>query len=236
MITASSETVLLSGEDRLFTKTDFISPEIAKVTPAEGTLIQRVQDGDSDAFFDLIRPHERAVFLAARSLMKNDADAEEVAQEAILKAFKNLARFRQESKFSTWLIQIAINEAKMRLRNDHRHLYESMEEGPLGDDGEYRPRDFADWREIPSAALEQRELREALTKAMDSLSEKLRTVLILRDVQQLSVNETAKILGLSESNVKTRLCRARLQMRDALTPGLNGAWSRGRTYERVRPI
>ena len=207
-----------------------------QVDSAETTLIRRVQNGDSDAFFDLVRPYERAVFLAALSLVKNDADAEDVAQEAILKAFKNLARFRQEAKFSTWLIQIAINEAKMKLRKDRRHLYESIEEGRLGDDGDYVPQDFADWREIPSEALEQKELRKALTKALDSLPEKYRTVLILRDVQHLSITETAQVLGLSEANVKTRLSRARLQMRDALAPGFDGAWSRGRTYEKVRPF
>ena len=211
-------------------------PTSFQVHSAETTLIRRVQNGDSDAFFDLVRPYERAVFLAALSLVKNDADAEDVAQEAILKAFKGLPRFRQEAKFSTWLIQIAINEAKMRLRKDRRHLYETIEEGRIGDDGDYTPRDFADWREIPSEALEQKELREALTEALDSLPEKYRTVLILRDVQHLSINETAKVLGLSEANVKTRLCRARLQVRDVLAPGFDGAWTRGKAYEKVRPF
>jgi RNA polymerase sigma-70 factor (ECF subfamily) len=236
MMTASTGTILLSGKDRLRPETSSGSSVGVQMTSAEVALIQRVQNGDSNAFFDLVRPYERAVFLAALSLVKNEADAEDVAQEAILKAFKNLARFRQEAKFSTWLIQIAINEAKMRLRKDRRHLYESIEEGRLGDDGDYTPKDFADWRDIPSEALEQKELRQALTKAMDSLPEIYRTVLILRDVQHLSITETAQVLGLSEANVKTRLSRARLQMRDALAPGLDGAWSRGRTYERVRPF
>ncbi len=236
MMTASTEAVRLSEKDRVCTEAGTVSPVSVKINSAEASLIQRVQNGDSAAFFELVRPYERAVFLAARSLVKNDADAEDVAQEAILKAFKNLARFRQEAKFSTWLIQITINEAKMRLRKDRRHLYESIEEGRLGDDGEYTPRDFADWREIPSEALEQKELRKALTNALGSLPEKYRIVLILRDVQHLSINDTAKALGLSEANVKTRLSRARLQMRDALAPGLDGAWSRGRTYEKVRPF
>lgn len=203
---------------------------------SEAELLARIKAGDVEAFYELVRPYERAVFLAALSLVKNDADAEEVAQEAVLKAFKNLSRFRQEAKFSTWLIQISINEAKMKLRKDRRHLYESLEEGKQGDEGDYIPKDFADWREIPSEALEQKELRKALTRALDSLPEKYRTVLILRDVQHLSINETAQALGLSEANVKTRLCRARLQMRDALAPGFDGAWSRGRTYEKVRPF
>ena len=202
----------------------------------ETELIMRVREGDGEAFYELVRPYERAVFLAALSLVKNDADAEEVAQEAVLKAFKNLARFRQEAKFSTWLIQISINEAKMKLRKDRRHLYESIDEGLQKEEGDYIPKDFADWREIPSEALEQKELRNALTKALDSLPEKYRTVLILRDVQHLSITETAQVLGLSEANVKTRLCRARLQMRDALAPGFDGAWSRGRAYEKVRPF
>jgi RNA polymerase sigma-70 factor (ECF subfamily) len=202
----------------------------------EAELIARIKGGDVEAFYELVRPYERAVFLAALSLVQNDADAEEVAQEAVLKAFKNLSRFRQEAKFSTWLIQISINEAKMKLRKDRRHLYESIEEGQANDEGDYIPKDFADWREIPSEALERKELRKALAKALDALPEKYRTVLVLRDVQHLSITETAQALGLSEANVKTRLCRARLQMRDALAPGIDGAWSRGRTYEKVRPF
>jgi RNA polymerase sigma-70 factor (ECF subfamily) len=198
----------------------------------EQVLIQRVQAGDAEAFYQLVRPYERAVFIAAVAIVKNDADAEEVVQEAILKAFKALGRFRQEAKFSTWLIQIAINEAKMRLRKDRRHLYESIEQGQQSDDGDYIPKDFADWREIPSQALERRELRDALTRALVSLPEKYREILVLRDVNHLSITETAQILGLSEANVKTRLSRARLQMRDALASGLGGLRS-GRGCEKV---
>jgi RNA polymerase sigma-70 factor (ECF subfamily) len=192
----------------------------------ENRLIARVQNGDNDASYELVRPYERAVYLVALSILRNDSDAEEVAQEAILKAFKYLRRFRGESKFSTWLIQIAINEAKMRLRKDHPQLYESLQEGVRNEDGEYKPKDFADWREIPSEALERKELRQALSRALASLSEKYRSVFVLRDVQQLSIHETAQILGISEANVKTRLSRARLQMRDALAPGWTGAWNR----------
>src|SRR5438128_4149453 len=212
-----------------------VSAEIPRER-SEAELIARVQGGDVEAFYEMVHPYERAVFLAALSLVKNDADAEEVAQEAILKAFKNLSRFREEAKFSTWLIQISINEAKMKLRKDRRHLYESMEAGQQNDEGDYIPKDFADWRDIPSEALEQKELRKALTRALDSLPEKYRTVLILRDVQHLTITETAQVLGLSEANVKTRLCRARLQMRDALAPGFDGAWRRGRPYEKVPPF
>lgn len=202
----------------------------------EQALIRRVQAGEAEPFYELVRPYERAVFLAALAIVKNDADAEEVAQEAVLKAFKALGRFRQESKFSTWLIQIAINEAKMKLRKDRRHLYESIEQGQQSEEGDYIPRDFADWREIPSQTLERRELREALTKALQSLPEKYRTILILRDVNHLSITETAQILGLSEANVKTRLSRARLQMRDALAPGIGGRLGHDGNSEETQTI
>jgi len=182
----------------------------------EGLLIERVSTGDHEAFLELLRPYERRIFVSAFSIVRNEADAEEVAQEAILKAFRALGRFRQESKFSTWLTQIVINEAKMRLRKDRRHLYESLENGPQGDDGDYIPREFADWREIPSEALENRELREMLQKAIESLPEKYSAVLILRDVEHLTIRETADALGISEANVKTRLSRARLQVRDII--------------------
>lgn len=198
-------------------------------TGNESRLIAQVQNGDNEAFYELVRPHERGVYLAALSIVRNDSDAEEVAQEAILKGFRYLGRFRGESKFSTWLIQIAINEAKMRVRKDHPQLYESLHEGRCNEDGDYIPRDFADWREIPSEALNRKELRQALTEALASLPEKYRSVFVLRDVQQLSIHETAQMLGITEANVKTRLSRARLQMRDTLAPGWTGAWNRDDT-------
>jgi RNA polymerase sigma-70 factor (ECF subfamily) len=202
---------------------------------AEQDLIRRVREGDKEAFYDLVRPYERAVFFAAKSVLENDADAEEVAQEAVLKAFVHIKDFRGESKFSTWLVQITINEARMKLRKEHRKLYESLDEPIAGDEGDYRPKDFADWREIPIEALQLKELREALNKALASLEPRYREVMVLRDVQHFSVAETAKALGISEENVRTRLHRARLRMRDALAPGFDGAWIRGRDWEKVRP-
>lgn len=204
--------------------------------PNEGQLIERVCAGEKECFYTLVRPYERAVFTAAMSILNNQADAEEVAQEAVLKAFKHLASFRREAKFSTWLIQITINEARLKLRKDRRHLYESVDEPKSDDDGDYIPKDYADWREIPSETLQRRELREALKRALDSLPSKYREVLILRDVQHLSIEETAQALGLTTGNVKTRLLRARMQMRDALAPGIDGSWTSGKTeWERVRP-
>ena len=197
-------------------------PKLDSKVARERELIERVLAGEKDLFYDLIRPCERGVFLAAASILGNDADAEDTAQQAFLKAYRNLARFRQESRFSTWLIQIAINDAKMKLRKDRRHLHDAIDAGQRTSEGDYIPTDLADWREIPSEALEQSELREALNKALNSLPEKYRTVLILRDVQQMSIAETAKALGISKESVKTRTSRARLRMRDRLA----AAWGR----------
>jgi RNA polymerase sigma-70 factor (ECF subfamily) len=144
--------------------------------------------------------------------------------------------FRGEAKFSTWLIRIAINEARLKLRKDRRHLYESVDEPRTDEEGEYLPKDFADWREVPSEALQGKELRQALKHAIAGLPPKYREVLILRDVQHFSTEETARALGISMGNVKTRLSRARLQMRDALAPGIDGSWTTGKAeYKKVRP-
>ena len=203
----------------------------------EAVLIDRVRRGEHDAFYDLVRPHERGIFMAAFSILNNEADAEEVAQEAILKAFKAIGKFRGEAKFSTWIIQITMNEARMKLRKDRRHLYESLDESRKGeDDGDYIPKDFADWREIPSEALDSARLRSALQKGLASLPPKYRQVIVLRDVENLSIAETAEMMGITEATVKTRLLRARLMMRDALAPGYDGAWRKGREYEKVRPF
>lgn len=202
----------------------------------EAALIQRVCNGEHEAFYELVRPFERAIYFAAIGVLNNPADAEEVAQETVLKAFNALPNFRFEAKFSTWIIQIAINESRMKLRKDRRHLYESIEAQRDDDEGDYGPRDLADWREIPSEELQRKELREALKRAIAALAPKYREVLILRDVQHVSIAETAKILGITEASVKTRLLRARLQMRDALAPGIDGSWTTGRDdFKKVRP-
>jgi RNA polymerase sigma-70 factor, ECF subfamily len=206
-------------------------------TPEEElALIQRVCAGEKHLYYELISPYERSVYGAAYSVLQNEADAEEVAQEAFLKAFANLSGFRMESKFSTWMIQIAINEARMKRRKDRKSLYDSIDQPATDEEGEYFPRDFADWREIPSEALQRSELRRALRRAMQSLPAKYREVFILRDVQSLSIAETAQALQISEAAVKTRLLRARLEMRDALAPGFDGAWSIGDgSWRKVRP-
>jgi RNA polymerase sigma-70 factor (ECF subfamily) len=209
-------------------------PQIENV--AEVALIERVCGGDQKAFYDLIKPYERVVYVSAFSILQNEADAEEVAQEAILKAFTHLKGFRRESKFSTWLIQIVINESRMRLRKDRKHLYESIDESKDSEEGDYIPKDFADWREIPSEELQRGRLKEALQEAIAGLAPKYREVFVLRDVEEMSITETAKALGITEASVKTRLLRARLQMRDALAPGYDGGWSSEEgNWKKVRP-
>jgi RNA polymerase sigma-70 factor, ECF subfamily len=142
--------------------------------------------------------------------LRNEADAEDVAQEAILKAFRHLRQFREEARFSTWLIQITVNEP----------IAERQDE-----EGNFVPRDFADWREIPSETLERKEVRQKLAEALAELGQIYREVFVLRDMQHLSIEETATALGISTASVKTRLLRARLMLRDLLAPGLGGPWS-----------
>jgi len=190
----------------------------------DNALIRRVLQGDSEAYYVLLKPYQRMIFASALSLLGNEADAEEVVQESVLKAFKGLSRFRGDCKFSTWLVQITINEARMRLRRYREHLYQSLDAPQTSEDGDYIPQDFADWREIPCEALERKQVRKALQKALSSLDQKYREVMILRDVNGLSTREAARILGVTEANVKTRLLRARLMMRDILAPGIGGLW------------
>jgi RNA polymerase sigma-70 factor, ECF subfamily len=201
----------------------------------EAELIRRVCDGTPEAFEELVRPYERLVYVTAISILRNQADAEEVAQEAVLKAFSKLSRFRGDCKFSTWLVQITYNEARMRLRKDRRHLYESLDAQQQAPEEDYWPKDFADWRPIPSELLEKSELREALQSAINALSPAYREVVILSDVQDLSLKDVATVLAVSEGTVKTRLHRARLLLRDALAPGIDGRWSTGQSHQKVRP-
>jgi RNA polymerase sigma-70 factor (ECF subfamily) len=220
-----SVTTLASSTQTLETAIDNRA-DVARTTieSRDNALIRRVLDGDNEAFYTLLKPYQRMLYGSALSLLNNDADAEEVVQESVLKAYKNLARFRGDCKFSTWLVQITINEGRMRLRKYREHLYQSLDELQTSEDGDYTPRDFADWREIPSEALERSQVRKALSDALASLDQKYREVMILRDVNGMSTRETANLLGITEASVKTRLLRARLMMRDILAPGLGGLW------------
>jgi RNA polymerase sigma-70 factor (ECF subfamily) len=199
----------------------------------EEMLIQRIREGERDLFYELIQPYERRMYAAAFALLRNQADAEDVAQEAALKAFKHIGQFRAEARFSTWLIQITVNEARMWRRKGHAHMMEPIANHEDKDnEGNYTPRDFADWREIPSETLERHEVRQKLAEALGSLGQIYREVFVLRDMQQLSIEETAKALGISNASVKTRLLRARLMLRDLLAPGLGGSWSSRLSFEK----
>src|SRR5579864_4783625 len=197
----------------------------------EERLIRRIREGEHDLFYELIRPYERRVYSAALAILRNEADAEDVTQEAVLKALKHIRQFRAESRFSTWLIQITVNEARMRIRRQHANRMEPIVDHQ-DEEGNYAPRDFADWREIPSETLERNEVRDKLVEALASLGQKYREVFVLRDIQHMSIEETAKALGVSTASVKTRLLRARLMLRDLLAPGLGGPWSSRLSFEK----
>src|SRR5260370_10404205 len=185
----------------------------------EGALIDRILSGHKELFIGLIRPHQMTVYATAFTLLVNKQDAEDVAQDALLKALARLNQFRKESAFGTWLIQIAINEARMRNRKQWRIPMLSLTDDK--DDAKaYVPQDFEDWREIPSAALERVEIRDAFVKALGSLAQHYREAFVLRDIHELSISETSAILGISPGAVKSRLRRARLMLRDILAPGL----------------
>ncbi|MGB8065120.1 MAG: sigma-70 family RNA polymerase sigma factor [Candidatus Sulfotelmatobacter sp.] len=192
-------------------------------TTREQELIARVQRGEPELFYELVRPYERRVYAAALAILRNESDAEDVAQEAMLKALANIRQFRAEARFSTWLIQITVNEALMRRRRERKGMVEGIDDH-RDDEGEYTPRDFADWREIPSEALERKEVRQKLAQALASLDRKYREVFVLRDMEQLNIQETAEALGISVAAVKTRPLRARLMLRDLLAGGWEQGW------------
>jgi RNA polymerase sigma-70 factor, ECF subfamily len=192
-------------------------------TTREQDLIARVQRGQNELFYELVRPYERRVYAAAFSILRNEADAEDAVQEAMLKAFANIRQFRAEARFSTWLIQITVNEALMRRRRERTVVMEGIDDH-REEETDYAPREFADWREIPSEALERKEVRQKLAKALASLDRKYRDVFRLRDMEQLNIQETAEALGISVASVKTRLLRARLMLRDLLAGGWEQGW------------
>src|SRR5205823_2494974 len=191
-------------------------------TTDEAQVIASILAGNSHLFHNLIRPYERSVYAMALSLLHNEADAEDVAQEAFLKAFRNLANFRGESKFSTWLISITLNEARGRLRSKKNAKLESLDE-PAEGQSTVTPALLRDWREIPSEALERQEVRHMLQQAITDLPLIYREVFLLRDVEDLSVNQSAEALGISVASVKVRLHRARIMLQKKLAPQLKKA-------------
>lgn len=204
-----------------------------RIRATEEDLISKILEGDRDLFLELIRPYERTVYATLITMLRSKEDAEDVTQDVLLKALARLQQFRRESAFGTWLIQIAINEARMRKRKMRHGTMFSLTSA-ADDDGAYVPKDFADWREIPSEALERSETREALAKALALLEERYRLAFILRDVNELSITETANVLGITRGAVKTRLRRARLMLRDILSPGLQQGGQVGLAFKEVR--
>jgi RNA polymerase sigma-70 factor (ECF subfamily) len=187
----------------------------------DAELIARVLAGERELFHELVRPYEKSVYFAAFSVLENEQDAEDAAQETVLKALKNLYNFRAESKFSTWLISIAINESRSRLRHARILEFEPVDQSAEDEDGDFVPAVISDWREVPLQALERKEIREMLQKAISQLPEIYREVLLLRDVEEVNIADTAEALGVSTGLVKTRLLRARLMMQKILAPQLS---------------
>lgn len=185
-------------------------------------MISAILAGETHLYHDLIRPHERSVYQIALSYMRNESDAEDVAQEAFVRAFRNLASFRFEAKFGTWLISITANEARNRLRRRSVLHIDSLDTST--EDGKaISPALLRDWREIPSEILEREEIRKLLHEAIKTLPEIYRQVFLLRDVEELNVHDTAQALNLSVANVKVRLHRARIMLQKCLAPQLRTA-------------
>jgi RNA polymerase sigma-70 factor, ECF subfamily len=186
------------------------SPE-AHAELSEATQIRLILDGNVDAFCHPVTPHRRGLYLKALSIVRSEADAEEVAQNAVVKAFNKLSQFRHDSQFRTWLISITINEVRMWLRTKRKFKHESLDH----QDGDGQPLRTAivDPRENPLQVWEGKQIRGAILKALSLLSSRYRQGFILRDVQQLTISETARRLDISENKVRTRLLRARLRMR-----------------------
>lgn len=179
-------------------------------------LVEQVRAGDVTAYDTLVRKYERQVFRIAQHITQNREDAEDVVQDAFLKAYEKLDQFQGNSKFYTWLVRIAVNESLMRLRKRRNGKMVSIDEDVETEEGSV-PRDLADWAPDPEMNYGQSELAEILRKTIQGLPQGFRIVFVLRDVEGLSTEETAETLGLSVPAVKSRLLRARLQLRERLS-------------------
>ena len=185
----------------------------------ESVLVAEAKAGNYTAFEELVNRYEKKIYRLGLNVTGNPEDAEDMLQETFLKAFEHLQDFREDSRFYTWIVRIAINQGLMKLRK-RRSSKEVQMEDTSNDDGEVIPRDFADWRPNPEEELERTELEEILQNAARLLPMTFRTVFFLRDVEGLSTEETAEMLNLSEGAVKARLFRARLRLREELSKTL----------------
>ena len=193
-----------------------------QMTPdaSDAELVQRAKSGDLEAFEALTTRYEQRVYSLALRMLRQEQDAEDITQQTFLSALENLAGFRGEASFSTWLLRIAAHAALKIIRKRKGLDTVSLEEATEGtndSDAIPHPEYIADWRQSPEELVHRNEIKRLLDEALGHLDEKHRMVFLLRDVEGLSVKETAEALSLSESNTKVRLLRARLQLRELLT-------------------
>jgi len=193
-----------------------IQPKVGEPLTEELTLVQAAKGGDVSAFEELVRRYDRNVFRIAQHITQNREDAEDVVQDAFLKAYENLAQFQGQSKFYTWLVRIAVNEALMKLRRRRPERTVSLDED-IKTEEDSVPREVADWSPNPEQLYSQGELHDILSRTIQGLPPSFRTVFVLRDVEGLSTEEAAEALDLSVPAVKSRLLRARLQLRERLS-------------------
>src|SRR5919198_3065539 len=193
-----------------------IQPKVSELVSDELTLVQAAKGGDVAAFEELVKRYDRNVFRIAQHITQNREDAEDVVQDAFLKAYQNLGQFQGQSKFYTWLVRIAVNEALMKLRRRRPERMVSLDEEVKTDEDSI-PREVADWSPNPEQLYTQAELHDILAKTIQGLPPSFRTVFVLRDVEGLSTEEAAEALDLSIPAVKSRLLRARLQLRERLS-------------------
>ena len=178
-------------------------------------LVHAVKNGDVSAFEQLVGRYDRKLLRIAQHVTHNREDAQDAVQEAFLKAFQHLAQFREDSQFSTWLIRITVNQSLMKLRKQRSVREVSLDED-FQTDGDILPIEVADWAPNPEERYRTSELRDILAKMLEDLQPILRTVFVLRDIEGLSIVETAEVLDLTHTAVKARLWRARLQLRERL--------------------
>jgi RNA polymerase sigma-70 factor, ECF subfamily len=182
----------------------------------EGNLVAQAQAGDPQAFAELVKRYERKIYRIAKNITQNDEDAEDVLQDAFMKAYEHLGGFQGHSRFYTWIVRIAVNEALMKLRKRKGDRFVSLDE-PMDTGEEEVKREVAVWEGNPEDQYSKEELQHILNEAVETLKPDFRTVFTLRDIEELTTEETAEALGISIPAVKSRLLRARLALREKLT-------------------
>jgi RNA polymerase sigma-70 factor, ECF subfamily len=183
-------------------------------------LVHASKNGDVGAFEQLVKRYDRKLLRIAQGVTRNKEDSQDAVQETFLKAYQKLAEFREDSKFSTWLIRITVNQSLMKLRKQRTIKEVSLDEDFQGE-SDALPLDVPDGGPNPEQLCWAAELRDIFVKTLEELRPILRTVFILRDVEGLSIDQTAKVLRVSPAAVKARLWRVRLELRDRLNKYLS---------------